>query len=139
MLWPEVLRQNWGSAMAKKARKKTAAKAAKTKKASSKSKAAKVTSAKTKRIKTQTAKTQVAKTQIAKPKGAAANKPRKVAAPPPSKPVAKKKPAAQKVQKSFLRTVEDKVAGAFNAVINTLVDAEQLHHKLDPGVSPEPE
>jgi len=32
-----------------------------------------------------------------------------------------------------------KVAGAFHAIVDTLSDAEQLHRKLDPGVSREPE
>ena len=53
----------------------------------------------------------------------------------PEATVPKKPPA----QPSLLRKVENKVAGAFRAVTDTLTDAEQLHEKLDPGISREPE
>jgi hypothetical protein len=57
------------------------------------------------------------------------------AAPPPVAPNLPGEPA----QRSLLNKVENKVAGAFKAVADTLTDAEQLHEKLDPGISPEPE
>jgi hypothetical protein len=37
------------------------------------------------------------------------------------------------------KTVGQKVAGAVEAVLDTLTDAEQLHHKLEPEISSEPE
>jgi len=81
----------------------------------------------------------------AKKKAAVTKKRRKIAARKKSKPVAKKKliakktPGRKKIRKappeSFLHKVDD----VFTAVVDTLTDAERLHHKLDPGVSREPE
>jgi hypothetical protein len=79
------------------------------------------------------------RTAGAKRKAIVAAKRRKVAARKQTKPVAKKKPAGKAAQKSLLKNVEEKVANAVNAVLDTLVDAEQLHHKLEPEVSREPE
>jgi hypothetical protein len=31
------------------------------------------------------------------------------------------------------------IAGAAHAVVSTLTDAERLHHKMEPHVSPDPE
>jgi len=50
-----------------------------------------------------------------------------------------KKPAGQEARKSLLKNIEGKIAGAVTAVFDTLVDAEQLHRKLEPEVSREPE
>ena len=36
-------------------------------------------------------------------------------------------------------SLADKVAGTFTAVVDTLTDAERLHHKMEPEVSREPE
>src|ERR1700746_816983 len=36
-------------------------------------------------------------------------------------------------------SISQKVAAAFHTIVDTLSDAEQLHRKLDPGVSREPE
>jgi hypothetical protein len=105
--------------MAKKTRKRVAAKAAKTSKAASKTKGA--------------------KTKGAETKGAVTKKRRKVAAGKKSKPVAKKKVPGKEIHPSLLKNIEDKVADAFTAVVDTLADAERLHHQLDPGVSREPE
>ena len=41
--------------------------------------------------------------------------------------------------RSFVQKVEQKIEGAVEAAIDILTDAERLHHKLDPGVSPIPE
>ena len=57
----------------------------------------------------------------------------------PKKPPAPPNPGGEPAQPSLLRKVENKVAGAFRAVADTLTDAEQLHEKLDPGISREPE
>jgi hypothetical protein len=126
LLFAIILRETRGTAMAKKTRTKAAAKAAKPK-ASSKKKAAK--------------KKPVAKKAAAKI--AVTTKSLKAAAPKKSKPVAepaaKTKPAGEQPHQSLLERVEKKVAGAFTAVADILTDAEQLHQKLDPGVSREPE
>ena len=104
--------------MAKKTRKKAAAKARKKAKTSPKKKVA-----------------------VKKKAG-------KAAAPKKSKPVAKKKPANKTIRtppspppapESFLRKIEHKIEREFAAVADTLTDAEELHHKLDPGISNEPE
>jgi hypothetical protein len=49
--------------------------------------------------------------------------------------VARARKPIPKAPESF----SQKVAGAFHAIVDTLSDAEQLHRKLDPGVSREPE
>jgi hypothetical protein len=64
----------------------------------------------------------------------------------------RRKAVASKKSKSALREARDKrpppkasesfsqrVAAAFHTIVDTLSDAEQLHRKLDPGVSREPE
>jgi hypothetical protein len=64
----------------------------------------------------------------------------------------RRKTAASKKSKSVVRKARDKkrtpkasesfsqrVAAAFHTIVDTLSDAEQLHRKLDPGVSREPE
>ena len=115
-----ILRERPGSAMAKKTRKKAAAKATKKSKASTRKKGA--------------------KTKAAVPK-----KRRKVAAQKKSKPIAKKTliakktPARKKIRKPPPESFSEKVAEAFTAVVDTLTDAERLHHELDPDVSREPE
>jgi hypothetical protein len=106
--------------MAKKTRKKAAAKAAKTAKTSSKKKVAQ--------------KKAVAKKFTTK--AATAKSPKATV---PKKPPAPSNLASKPAQPSLLRKVENKVAGAFRAITDTLVDAEQLHEKLDPGISREPE
>jgi hypothetical protein len=66
-----------------------------------------------------------------------------------SKP-AKKKSIAKKTLKTKSSTAKKisnpppesfphKIARAFNAIVDTLTDAEHLDHQLDPGVSREPE
>ena len=116
-----ILRERLGSAMAKKTRKSTAAKATKKSKASTRKKGAKT-------------------------KGAVSKKRRKVAAQrKKSKPLAKKNIknkktlARKKIRKPPPESFSEKVAEAFTAVVDTLTDAERLHHKLDPDVSREPE
>ena len=79
------------------------------------------------------------RTKGAKRKPFVATNRRKVAARKPSKPVASKKPAGKTAQKSLLKNIEEKVANAVSAVFDTLADAEQLHRKLEPEVSREPE
>jgi len=102
----------------------------------------------------------VAKKKAAKKKSAVAKKTRKVAARKHSKPVAKKKSVAKttlqpktavkkppETKTVALKPVANpspesfphKIARAFNAVVDTLSDAEHLDHELDPGVSREPE
>jgi len=99
--------------MAKKTRKQAAAKAAKAAKSMRKTGGAK--------------------------KPAAARSGRKVTAPRKVKAGARKRPAGKKIQKSFLKDVERKVAGAVTGLVDTLTDAERLHQQLDPGISNEPE
>lgn len=72
----------------------------------------------------------------ARKKGAAANK-RKVAARKKSTAVARK-PAGKKAGKSLLKTIEHKVADAVMAVVDTLTEAERLHHQMEPGVPRNP-
>jgi len=49
--------------------------------------------------------------------------------------VARKKPAPKAKPKS----VVGRIVGAAEAVVETLSEAEQLHHKMEPHVPPEPE
>jgi hypothetical protein len=107
--WQQSCGKDWGSAMAKKVRKKAASKATKKSRA------------------------------LPKKKGAVTKKKRKAAAKKKSKPIAKKKLTRKKIRKPPPESLRDEVAGAFTAVVDTLTDAERLHHKLDPGVSREPE
>jgi hypothetical protein len=61
-----------------------------------------------------------------------------VAAPPAtSQPAASQQTA--KPRRSFVRRIEEKVEGAFEAVFDTLTDAERLHHKLEPDITPDQE
>jgi len=82
---------------------------------------------------------------LTKKKSAISKKRRKVAAQKKSKPIAKKKliakkkPAEKKISTQPPESFPHKVADAFTAIVDILTDAEQLHHKLDPGVSNEPE
>jgi len=101
--------------MAKKTRKKATAKAAKTSKAASKKKGA-----------------------TTKGRKSAAPRKSKSLARPAAKPVAAPKPT-EPAKPSFLKRVEKKAASLFTGIADTLADAEQLHEKLDPGVSREPE
>ena len=105
--------------MAKKTRNKAAAKVAKTAKALTRKKGA--------------------KKKTAKKKTAVAKKPRKAAVSKKSKPVAAKKPVPENIVTPPSKSFPEKVAGAFSTVVDILTDAERLHHKLDPGVSREPE
>jgi hypothetical protein len=113
--------------MAKKTRRKMASRSAKTLKPAGKKK--KTAKSKTAKQKSTNKKAAVAKTQRT---GAA--KPAKKSKPPvQAKPAPRK--AARPPHKSFVQRVE----GAFGAVADILTDAEQLHHRLEPGISNEPE
>src|SRR5579871_6782871 len=114
------------SAMAKKARKKVAAKANKPAKRATKRRGAVAKS----RRKAATAKK-------AKPVAKKAKPIVKQAKPVAEKPIVAPQAAPQ--PQSFVKRVEQKIEGAVAAVIDTLTDAERLHHKLDPGVPPIPE
>lgn len=96
--------------MAKKARKKVAAKATKTAKRKS----------------------------APKRKAAVTTARHKTAAPKKAKAAAKQQPAAKPAAQPR-RSIVQRIEGAVSAVFDTLTDAERLHHKLDPGISPEPE
>jgi predicted lipid-binding transport protein (Tim44 family) len=133
---------NWGglrsgdSTMAKKARKRVAAKARKPAKSAAK-KAAK------------------SKRAVAKPrrKAAPAKAAKPVAKKPPAaKPVASKPVAAQPAasqpaadqqtkqpRRNFVQRIEHKVEDAVEAVFDTLTDAERLHRKLEPDITPDQE
>lgn len=52
-----------------------------------------------------------------------------------TKKVARRKPAPKAKPKS----VVGKIVGAAEAVVETLSEAEQLHHKMEPHISPDPE
>ncbi len=118
--------------MAKKKRKKPAAKAAKTAKASARKKVAKKKTAGKKIVakKTAVAKTR-GKSAVAKQSKSVAKKP---ITKPPVKPAAGTKPAAPPPE-----SLSHKIAGAVGAVVDIFTDAERLHHKLEPGISNEPE
>ena len=75
----------------------------------------------------------------ARPKRSTLKTRRKLATPKTVKLAAKRKPARKRVAQKKPEAFSRKVADAFKAVVDTLVDAEQLHHKLDPEVSREPE
>ena len=64
---------------------------------------------------------------------------RKTAAKNKSKPAARKKPArkAKPKTKPKPKGVIAKIVADFKAVVDTLTDAERLHHKLEPRGSPE--
>lgn len=52
-----------------------------------------------------------------------------------AKKVARRKPA----RKAKPKTVVGRIVGAAEAVVETLSEAEQLHHKMEPRVSPDPQ
>jgi len=54
-------------------------------------------------------------------------------------PVSKKAVAGKKIRKPVPKSFIGKVEGAITAIVDTITDAERLHHQLDPGVSREPE
>ena len=91
--------------------------------------------AKTTRKRTASKATKNAKTSS---KGAMAKTRRKVVAPKKFKSVVRKARVMKPIPKAP-ESFSQKVAGAFHAIVDTLSDAEQLHRKLDPGVSREPE
>ena len=70
-----------------------------------------------------------------KKKSTLARKKRKTAARKKSKVAARKKPARKVKSKGVIGTIVADV----KAVIDTLADAERLHHKMEPRVSREPE
>ncbi len=72
-----------------------------------------------------------------KKKPAIAKKKRKAAAKKTSKAAARKK--AAKPAKPQRKGIIAGIAGAAKAVIDTLTNAERLHHKMEPHVSREPE
>jgi hypothetical protein len=133
MLVTDASVATWEWEMAKKARKAVASKARKTK-SKTKTSASKKRSAVKARGKVSPptkAKTVAAKTAATKP---ATTKPAA------AKPAATKKPAGQPIAIAKRpESFSHKVAGAFEAVVDTLVDAEELHHKLEPEISREPE
>ncbi len=119
--------------MAKKARKKVAAKANKPAKRATKRRGAVAKS----RRKAATAKKAKPVAKKAKPIVKQAKPVAKPAKPVAEKPIVAPQAAPQ--PQSFVKRVEQKIEGAVAAVIDTLTDAERLHHKLDPGVPPIPE
>ena len=112
--------------MAKKARKKVTAKAKKPARRAAKRRAV---VAKPRR--------KAATAKKAKPVANKAKPVAKQTKPIAAKPIVAPQPAPP--PKSFVKRVEQKIEGAVAAVIDTLTDAERLHHKLDPGVPPIPE
>ncbi len=74
-----------------------------------------------------------------KKKSAIAKKKRKPAAKKTSKAAARKKAAKPAKAKPQRKGVVAGIVGAAKAVIDTLTDAERLHHKMEPHVSREPE
>jgi hypothetical protein len=112
--------------MAKKTRRKTASRSAKTLKPAGKKKKTKSKTAKQKSTNKKAA--------VAKTRRTAAAKPAKK-----SKPAVQAKPAPKKAVRPPQKTFVQRVEGAFGAVADILTDAEQLHHRLDPGISKEPE
>jgi hypothetical protein len=140
----------WGLAMAKKARaakkanrigvkKKAGAKKVVAKKAGAKKSAAKKVAAKKTKLSANPAK----RTKGPSTKKVSAAKPsRKILAPKKPDPIAATPPAAQQqpatpasapapAHESF----SHRIGSAIKAVVDTLADAEQLHHRLDPDPS----
>jgi hypothetical protein len=76
------------------------------------------------------------KAKTSSKKGTMAKTRRKVVAP---KKFKSGKARARKPIPKAPESFSQKVAGAFHAIVDTLSEAEQLHRKLDPGVSREPE
>lgn len=135
----------WGLAMAKKARvakkaKRTGAKKkAGAKKAGAKKSAAKKAAAKKAKVSAKPAKR--AKAPSAK-KVSAAKPSRKTVAPKKLDPIAATPPAAQQQPATPAsapvpahESLSHRIGSAIKAVVDTLADAEQLHHRLDPDPS----
>jgi hypothetical protein len=74
-----------------------------------------------------------------KKKPAIAKKKRKAAEKKTSKAAARKKAAKPAKAKPQHKGIIAGIAGAAKAVIDTLTNAERLHHKMEPHVSREPE
>jgi hypothetical protein len=74
-----------------------------------------------------------------KKKPAIAKKRRKGAVKKTSKAAARKKAAKPAKAKPQHKGVIAGIAGVAKAVVDTLTDAERLHHKMEPHVSREPE
>lgn len=129
--------------MAKK-RKRTA-KAAKTTKASAKQKAAKKKSVKKKTAKKKTAKKKTAVAKIlrkrvpAKKSKSGANRLAKTPVKKPAAMTTAKTAAGGKPVAPPPESLSHKIANAVGAVVDVFTDAERLHHKLEPGISNEPE
>jgi hypothetical protein len=123
--------------MAKK-RKRTA-KAAKTTKASAKQKAAKKKPAKKKtagaKIRRKLKLAKKSKSVTNRP----ANKPAKTAAKKPVAMTPAKTTVGGKPVAPPPESLSHKIANAVGAVVDNFTDAERLHHKVDPGISNEPE
>ena len=49
------------------------------------------------------------------------------------------KPATEPAKPSAFKRAEEKAENLLTEIADTLTDAEQLHKKLDPGISREPE
>jgi hypothetical protein len=78
------------------------------------------------------------KTKTSAHRKRAATKPRRKAAPPKQAKSAARKNTAKPAGRPSAKppeTLAHKIAGAFKAVVDTLADAEQLHHRLDPDAS----
>jgi hypothetical protein len=78
------------------------------------------------------------KAKASSKKGTMAKNRRKTVAPKKSKSVVRKARARRPIPKAS-ENLSQRVAAAFHTIVDTLSDAEQLHRKLDPGVSREPE
>jgi hypothetical protein len=89
-----------------------------------------------KKTRKRTASKATKKAKTSSEKGAMAKTRRKVVVP---KKFKSRKARVRKPIPPAPESFSQKVAGAFHAIVDTLSDAEQLHHKLDPGVSREPE
>lgn len=78
------------------------------------------------------------KAKTSSKKGTMAKTRRIAVAPKKSKSVVRKVRAKKPIPKAS-ESLSQRVAAAFHTIVETLSDAEQLHRKLDPGVSREPE
>jgi hypothetical protein len=78
------------------------------------------------------------KAKTSSKKGTMAKTRRKAVAPKKSKSAVRKARARKPIPKAS-ESLSQRVAAAFHTIVDTLSDAEQLHRKLDPGVSREPE
>ena len=74
-----------------------------------------------------------------KKKSAVTKKKRKPAAEKTSRAAARKKAAKPAKAKPQRKGIIAEITGAAKAVIDTLTNAERLHHKMEPHVSREPE